>query len=74
MREMRWALWCQVILWDLNEETSLRVLYGPHVCGDAIDVVGDQLLAGCNPVHCYLPALLTVSSFVTPSCAVPAVS
>ncbi|KAL3892477.1 MAG: hypothetical protein SGPRY_015097, partial [Prymnesium sp.] len=35
-----------VILWDLNEETSLRVLYGPHVCGDAIDVVGDQLLAG----------------------------
>lgn len=35
-----------VQLWDLRNEGTLLSLYGPHVCGDSIDVCGDALLTG----------------------------
>jgi len=35
-----------VLMWDLRTETTLCSLYGPHICGDALDVLGDTLLTG----------------------------
>jgi len=37
-----------VLMWDLRTETTLCSLYGPHICGDALDVLGDTLLTGCG--------------------------
>jgi len=35
-----------VQVWDLRTEASLLSLYGPHICGDAIDLLGDTILTG----------------------------
>ena len=35
-----------VQLWDLRTETTICSLYGPHICGDALDLLGDRLLTG----------------------------
>lgn len=33
-----------VLLWDLRLRQVSKCMYGPHICGDAIDVCGDSLL------------------------------
>ena len=41
-----------VQVWDLRTETAVRSIYGPHVCGDAIDLDGSTLLTGSwRPNH-----------------------
>eukprot|EP00002_Diphylleia_rotans_P039847 TRINITY_DN9346_c0_g1_i1.p1 TRINITY_DN9346_c0_g1~~TRINITY_DN9346_c0_g1_i1.p1 ORF type:complete len:348 (+),score=62.37 TRINITY_DN9346_c0_g1_i1:52-1095(+) len=32
--------------WDMRAKHSIRSIFGPHVCGDAIDVDGNEILAG----------------------------
>ena len=33
-------------IWDLRASTAVRAIFGPHVCGDSLDIHGDQILAG----------------------------
>ena len=33
-------------VWDTRAETAILSFYGPHVCGDALDLVGNTLLTG----------------------------
>ena len=35
-----------VQVWDLRTERSVRSFYGPHICGDAIDICGGTILTG----------------------------
>lgn len=35
-----------VQIWDIRTGTSVRSFYGPHVCGDSIDVVGGEIVTG----------------------------
>ncbi len=35
-----------VQVWDLRLERSVRSFYGPHICGDSIDVSGNTVLTG----------------------------
>ena len=35
-----------VQIWDVREEKSVQNFYGPHICGDAIDVYGNTILTG----------------------------
>lgn len=35
-----------VQVWDIRTETSVRHIFGPHICGDAVDVQGTQVLTG----------------------------
>ncbi|KAJ8603912.1 hypothetical protein CTAYLR_009713 [Chrysophaeum taylorii] len=35
-----------VQLWDVRAAVSVRTIYGPHLCGDALDLDGDALLTG----------------------------
>lgn len=30
-----------VQIWDIRERASVRSIYGPHLCGDALDISGD---------------------------------
>ena len=33
-------------MWDTRAETAILSFYGPHVCGDALDLAGTTLLTG----------------------------
>eukprot|EP00826_Nyctotherus_ovalis_P064278 TRINITY_DN9424_c0_g2_i17.p1 TRINITY_DN9424_c0_g2~~TRINITY_DN9424_c0_g2_i17.p1 ORF type:complete len:203 (-),score=64.82 TRINITY_DN9424_c0_g2_i17:145-753(-) len=35
-----------IFIWDLREKKSVGLLYGPHICGDSIDLRGDSVLTG----------------------------
>lgn len=35
-----------VQIWDIRTGTSVRSFYGPHVCGDSVDVVGGEIVTG----------------------------
>eukprot|EP00826_Nyctotherus_ovalis_P060737 TRINITY_DN8554_c0_g6_i1.p1 TRINITY_DN8554_c0_g6~~TRINITY_DN8554_c0_g6_i1.p1 ORF type:complete len:313 (+),score=62.19 TRINITY_DN8554_c0_g6_i1:282-1220(+) len=35
-----------VFIWDIREKKSIGLLYGPHICGDAIDIKDDTILTG----------------------------
>ena len=35
-----------VQIWDLRVEQSVRSFYGPHICGDAVDVHNNMVLTG----------------------------
>lgn len=35
-----------VQIWDIRVGYAVRSIYGPHICGDALDVVGSRLLTG----------------------------
>ncbi|KNC48228.1 uncharacterized protein AMSG_04458 [Thecamonas trahens ATCC 50062] len=35
-----------VQIWDARVGSVVRSIYGPHVCGDAIDLAGDKILTG----------------------------
>lgn len=35
-----------VQIWDLRVERSVRSFYGPHICGDAVDICGGTILTG----------------------------
>jgi len=35
-----------VQIWDLRVEHAVRSIFGPHICGDAVDIHGDTLLTG----------------------------
>eukprot|EP00501_MAST-03F_sp_TOSAG23-6_P001280 GSMAST32.ASY1.ANO1.1328.1 assembled CDS len=35
-----------VQIWDLRTECSIRSFYGPHICGDAVDLSGNTVLTG----------------------------
>jgi WD40 repeat protein len=35
-----------VHLWDIREGRSVRHLHGPHICGDSLDVKGNEILTG----------------------------
>ena len=35
-----------IFLWDLRTSTSIGFIYGPHICGDSIDIRGDVMLTG----------------------------
>jgi len=39
-----WDMTLQV--WDTRVDHSVRSIYGPHICGDALDIHGDQILTG----------------------------
>ncbi|KAJ4456028.1 putative F-box and WD-40 domain protein 7 [Paratrimastix pyriformis] len=39
-----WDMTLQV--WDLRVDHSVRSIYGPHICGDALDIHEDQILTG----------------------------
>ena len=32
-------------VWDLRTGAPIRAIFGPHVCGDSVDIHGDQILA-----------------------------
>ena len=33
-------------IWDLRVHRSVRSIYGPYVCGDSIDIQGNNILVG----------------------------
>lgn len=33
-------------IWDVRVGMSVRSIYGPHICGDALDIIGNEILAG----------------------------
>lgn len=33
-------------IWDVRLGVAVRSIYGPHICGDALDVVGNEILSG----------------------------
>jgi COMPASS component SWD3 len=35
-----------VHIWDVREGRSVRQLHGPHICGDSLDVKGNEILTG----------------------------
>lgn len=35
-----------VLLWDIREGKCIGHVYGPHVCGDSIDIRGNEILVG----------------------------
>lgn len=35
-----------IFIWDIREKKSVGSLYGPHICGDSIDMKGDTILTG----------------------------
>jgi WD40 repeat protein len=35
-----------VQIWDVRVGYSVRSIYGPHICGDSLDVAGDEILTG----------------------------
>lgn len=35
-----------VHIWDTRIGSSVRLLYGPHICGDALDIKGNEILTG----------------------------
>ncbi|CAG9335515.1 unnamed protein product [Blepharisma stoltei] len=35
-----------VLIWDVRTRRVQKCIYGPHICGDAIDVKGNELLTG----------------------------
>jgi WD40 repeat protein len=32
--------------WDIRQGASVRSIYGPHICGDALDICGNEILTG----------------------------
>lgn len=40
-----------VHIWDTREGCSVRHLHGPHICGDALDVKGNEILTGSWRQH-----------------------
>lgn len=42
-----------VQVWDIRAGHSVRSIFGPHVAGDSVDVVGDTVLTGSwRPEKC----------------------
>uniref|UniRef100_A0A7S2RM78 Anaphase-promoting complex subunit 4 WD40 domain-containing protein n=1 Tax=Mucochytrium quahogii TaxID=96639 RepID=A0A7S2RM78_9STRA len=35
-----------VQIWDLRVEHAVRSIYGPHICGDAVDIYDNRILTG----------------------------
>lgn len=35
-----------VIIWDVRVGHAVRSIYGPHICGDSLDMVGNEILTG----------------------------
>lgn len=35
-----------VQIWDIRQGAAVRSIFGPHICGDALDVVGGTLVTG----------------------------
>ena len=35
-----------VHIWDIREGRSVRRLHGPHICGDSLDIKGNEILTG----------------------------
>lgn len=35
-----------VQIWDTRVGYSIRSIYGPHICGDSLDIVGNQIVTG----------------------------
>lgn len=35
-----------VLVWNVETGTTTKKIFGPHVCGDSIDVVGRTILTG----------------------------
>lgn len=35
-----------VQFWDLRSNQAVRSIYGPHICGDSLDIVGNEVLTG----------------------------
>lgn len=41
-----------VQIWDIRQGAAVRSIYGPHICGDALDVVGNTIVTGSwRPDH-----------------------
>ncbi|CAM9300076.1 unnamed protein product, partial [Discosporangium mesarthrocarpum] len=40
-----------VHIWDVKRESTIRSIFGPHVCGDSLDVVGNAILTGSWRSH-----------------------
>ena len=36
----------KILIWDIREAKSVREIFGPHICGDSIDVKNNILLVG----------------------------
>lgn len=39
---------CSVNIWDIRTAKCTGSIFGPQICGEAIDVSGTQLLTGSN--------------------------
>lgn len=35
-----------VQFWDVRSNSAVRSLYGPHICGDSLDIVNNEILTG----------------------------
>jgi len=35
-----------VQIWDIRAGCAVRSFYGPHICGDALDIVGNEIVTG----------------------------
>lgn len=35
-----------VQIWDVREGHAVRSIYGPHICGDSLDIVGNEIITG----------------------------
>eukprot|EP00030_Apusomonadida_sp_AF-17_P000491 a174780_71.p1 GENE.a174780_71~~a174780_71.p1 ORF type:complete len:352 (-),score=125.04 a174780_71:36-1058(-) len=33
-------------VWDLREANAIKLMHGPHICGNAIDICGDSIVTG----------------------------
>ncbi|CAN0483095.1 unnamed protein product, partial [Scytosiphon promiscuus] len=35
-----------VHVWDVGKASTTRTVFGPHICGDAVDVAGEMIVTG----------------------------
>lgn len=35
-----------VHVWDVGKASTTRTVFGPHICGNALDVAGDMIVTG----------------------------
>lgn len=41
-----------VQIWDMRQGSAVRSIYGPHICGDSLDIVGNRVVTGSwRPNH-----------------------
>ena len=46
-----WIVFCLSQIWDIRTDGVVRTVRGPFVCGDGLDILGDEILTGSWVAH-----------------------